>query len=89
MGNYQKGLFIAVKILYKPVDMFHVQKVGGLVQKHDVRGFQKELRKHQLGPFPTGNIGDNRVIAHFIDAKAVCNLLYCGVEAAIITLFCI
>ena len=49
MGDQDKGVLIVIQIPFQPGDMLSVQIVGRLVQKQDIRFFQKELGKKHLG----------------------------------------
>ena len=49
MGNQDERIFIFGEITFQPVDMLFVQIVGWLVQKQDVRLFQKEFAEQDTG----------------------------------------
>ena len=49
MGDQDKSIFIILKIALQPFNMLFVQIVGRLVQKQDIRLFQKQLC--QEGPW--------------------------------------
>ena len=39
--DQNEGIFILFKVSFQPGDMFHIQVVGRLIQKKDIRFFQK------------------------------------------------
>ena len=39
--DQNESIFILFKVSFQPGDMFHIQVVGRLIQKKDVRFFQK------------------------------------------------
>ena len=49
VGDQDKGVLIVIQIPFQPGNMLSVQIVGRLVQKQDIRFFQKELGKKHLG----------------------------------------
>ena len=49
MGNQDERIFIFGEITFQSVDMLFVQIVGWLVQKQDVRLFQKEFAEQDTG----------------------------------------
>ena len=48
MGDQDKSIFILIEIPLQPLDMLHIQIVGRLVQKKDIRFFQKQLAQQYL-----------------------------------------
>ena len=48
MGNEDKCIFILIEIPLQPLNMLHIQIVGRLVQKKNVRLFQKQFSKQHL-----------------------------------------
>ena len=43
MGNQNKRVLILLEVAFQPFNMLHVQIVGRLIQKQDIRLLKKEL----------------------------------------------
>ena len=53
MGDQDKSTFIFLKIALQPGNMLFIQIVGRLVQKKDVRLFQKQFSKKDFSTLST------------------------------------
>ena len=80
MGDQDEGVFIFLEIAPQPLDMLHVQVVGGLVQKEDIRLLQKELGQKDLGTLASGKLGYVPVQAQVRKLEGPGDLLYLGVD---------
>ena len=56
MGNKDKCILIILQITFQPFNMFLIQIVGRLIQKKDIRFFQKQLAKQNFGSLTTAQI---------------------------------
>ena len=56
MGDEDEGVFILLEISLQPLDVLHVQVVGGLVQQQDVGLFQQQLSQKNLGSLSAGEL---------------------------------
>ena len=67
MRNQNKSIFIFLQIAFQPYDMIGIQIVGRLIQKQDIRLFQKELCQKELGTLSAGKIAYPGVYIRDID----------------------
>ena len=56
MGDQNKCILIIIQITLQPFNMLFVQIVGWLVQKQDIRFFQKQFSHQYFGTLSTGQI---------------------------------
>ena len=60
--------------------MLHVQKVGGLVEEHDVGLLQNQLCKHQLCALTARKRRNDGVVAERVYAQTVGDFLYLRID---------
>ncbi len=58
MGYDDNRLVVILQIPLQPLNGWHVQVVGRLVQQHDIRSSQKQFDKSHLGLLPAGKAAD-------------------------------
>ena len=48
MGDQDKCIFIIIEIPFQPLNMFHIQIVGRLIQQQNIRLLQQQFTKKYL-----------------------------------------
>ena len=74
MRNQNKSIFIFLQIAFQPHNMIGIQIVRWLIQKQDIRFFQKELCQKELGTLSTGKICYISVQIKLQQIKCPCHL---------------
>ena len=76
MRNENKRIFIIIEIPLQPLNMLHIQIVGRLVQKKDIRLFQKKLSKQHLRSLTAAQLRHITVQADVCKAQRPSHFLY-------------
>ena len=71
MGNDENSSRIIQKISFQPRDAFHIQVVGRLIQKKDIRLGEKHLSKCHTGFLASGKFLDLFVVIFFRETKTL------------------
>ena len=80
MRHENERPLVAVQELAQPLDVFEVEEVGRLVQKHDVEVFEQQFGEHHLGALSAAQLEDGRVVAERRDPEPARDLFDLGVE---------
>ena len=80
MGNQNKRILIIQKVPLQPCDMLLVQIVGRLVQKKDIRFFQKEFCQKNLRSLTAAQICYVTFQSQIQKSQRSCNLFHLGVD---------
>ena len=80
MGDQNKGILILLQITLQPFNMLLIQIIGRLIQKQDVRLFQKQLSQKHLGTLAAGKLGNILIHANLLQAQRAAYLFYLAVN---------
>ena len=80
MGNQDKSIFVIIQITFQPFDVFLVKIVRRLVQKEDVRFFQKQFSEQCFCALSAGELGDITVQSDFRQSECAAYFFYFGVN---------
>ena len=80
MGDQDKGIFIVLEIPFQPLDMLHIQIIGRLIQKQDIRFFQKQLAEQYLRSLSARKLRDILIQSDLIETEGASDLLHFGVD---------